>query len=599
MTTFLSISKRLARLAGLILACLLALSRPLSAGATPPMSPAGPLVISEILPNAVNESTGELFEIVNTGPSTIDLAGWKFADASGVQQGLVPFNKPQPFGVASTTILPNQVALVLDKDYAGEYNTEILQSDTSGSVVLLTTSSGNMSLANSADSVAVLDTTGTVVDSFTWSADPGSEVPFARELKVDGPTELAIASTRSLGWVESIEVPEPTEAPKIELSELLPNPATGEEFIELHSVDQKEVDLSVLSLKDASGKLSPLSGLLSPGSFVALYKSTTAIALNNDGDTIELLWTGGDGSVLDTTTFESSEPDMSWSHIDGAFAWTTEATPGEANFLVLPANPDPEPEEPSDTEDQDESSEEEPADDVVAVSSLVELQTLPEDTEVQVQGVISSPRGLFYKDTLHIVDSTGAALVHLDTGRYSVGTRLTINGTTQQYAKQIRIEANDVQTDGEARVPYVQVAPGELTDEQVGLPVEMRGSVVGTSAKSFRLGDKTTNTLVSIRKSTGISKKAPKKGSQVSVQGIVLRSGEQLVVAPRSSADIVAGAKITKARLAETGAGLATLAQVCVGAALALSGAWLAVRQALCRAESWGRSRSSRDRGAR
>ncbi len=40
--------------------------------------------ITEVLPNAVNENTGELFEILNTGSAAVDLTGWKFVDGSSV-----------------------------------------------------------------------------------------------------------------------------------------------------------------------------------------------------------------------------------------------------------------------------------------------------------------------------------------------------------------------------------------------------------------------------------------------------------------------------------------------------------------------------------
>lgn len=592
---------------------LLAAAPPLAALALGPSSPGGlttcPIRLSEILPNALNENTGELLELYNSGATPVDLTKYHFIDGSNLQQSLVEFGTSLQFGASGLLLAPGQVGLVLDKDYAGEYNAEILQSDSSDGILLLKTSTGNLSLANTSDAAGIVAPDGTNCDLYAWSSDPGSEVTLARELGPTGLTELAPGASRSLGWLVH-QAPPPT-APQVILSELLPNPSSAQEFVELYNASPQALDLSTLALRDASGKTVRLSGSLAAGSYTALTKPTTGLSLNNDGDTVELLWQlPTPASVLDKTTYTNAISDQSWAAFEEGFAWTVAPTPGAHNILDEPASP-----QSSDAQDATDETGEEAAPEAVQeteenateIPHLADLASEAEGTLVSVQGVVSAARGTFYTDTLHLSDPSGAALAKVSSEtRAAIGDTVTIVGKLESYAHQPRILATSLVVTGRAKVSYRVVQPGGVDESLLGQAVRLQGQVSSRSGKSFRVARATASanqksTLVSVRKTTGISAAAPKKGSLVTVSGIVLRSGEQVVVAPRATSDISSGTK-TGAALVQTGPNLGHLLEWATLAAAVLLGGWRGapyLARALRRAARWGRSKSSLGHAAR
>lgn len=73
------------------------------------------------------------------------------------------------------------------------------------------------------------------------------------------------------------------------LNELLPAPEDGEEFIELFNPTVKKIGLTGIVLRDAAGNEVSLSGTVGPREYYVVEQPP---ALNNDGDTIQLLLEG-------------------------------------------------------------------------------------------------------------------------------------------------------------------------------------------------------------------------------------------------------------------------------------------------------------------
>ena len=543
----------------------------------------GPLLISEILPNALNEATGELIEIINIGTGPIDIEDWLFVDGSGVSQVLKVFAGELPFGQTTTQLEPGQIALVLDKDYAGEYNDQILALDQSDDLAILSVASGNLSLANSADGVTLRNGTDqSTGDSYSWTSDPGSEVSFARTYLEGDLSELKISSHLSLGTIEEVVPVIPPHG--LILSELLPNPAQGEEFIELNNTGADPVDLSRIALVDASGKTATLEGTLAPSAFGVFYKSATGISLNNDGDRLELQWHDGSLSEqLDTTEYGDAPAGQSWSLLSGAFTWTETLTPGKPNQLAVtePETPDePNPDEQDDDPDIDEDLEQ---NDEAPLTDLANLDDMEAGTRVRVLATATTPAGLFYSNTAHVTDPSGAGLIKVgpDTPKFAVGDQLALTGEVSTYSKQIRIVVDTLEVDGAQTIEPLHVSLADLKDGHLGRLVQVNGTVSARSSKSFRITDKEDDLLISVRKNTDISSKPPKKGEQVSVTGIVLRSGDNLVVAPRSSADLGEASQKT---LTKTGVEATQLILLSLLVAMIGTGGWFAVHPVVYRA---------------
>lgn len=151
----------------------------------------------------------------------------------------------------------------------------------------------------------------------------GSAIAAAPTLAIEpcqAPTATAPASTTA----------------QVELSELYPSPADGEEeFIELHNASNTSIDLAGWSISDASGKTFTLpadDSTISAGGYRAFPFSQTKIYLNNDTDTVTLL--RPDASSADTTTYEKAPKGSTWARIGSTqhtWEWTATSTPDAAN----------------------------------------------------------------------------------------------------------------------------------------------------------------------------------------------------------------------------------------------------------------------------
>ncbi len=124
---------------------------------------AGALLISEIMSNPETESTGEFVEIYNAGSADIDLYGFVIYDGDA-DDPLEGFDDP-----TDTVLAAGQYAVILDPDYAGEY-------DIAKGALLLTTDDATVAsgLAVS-DPVYLYEDNGvSLIDSYSYPLDAGN-----------------------------------------------------------------------------------------------------------------------------------------------------------------------------------------------------------------------------------------------------------------------------------------------------------------------------------------------------------------------------------------------------------------------------------------
>ena len=150
---------------------------------------AGVLVINEIQADPAADLSGdangdgardatedEFIEIVNTGPTQADLSGWTLNDPIGVQHTFT-----------ANTIIPAGCALVI---FGGGTPTGDF-----GQSVVLTASTGNLSLNNTGDVMTLFDLTATPVVSYAYGSEGNDDQSLTRNPDITGPEPLVRHST--------------------------------------------------------------------------------------------------------------------------------------------------------------------------------------------------------------------------------------------------------------------------------------------------------------------------------------------------------------------------------------------------------------------
>lgn len=152
----------------------------------------GDVVINEFLPNPSgpsNEDT-EWIELYNASPSTVDLSGWKLDDIDN--------GGSSPYVIASGMSIPASGFLYFEK------------------------SQTNVGLNNTGDTVRLIDSSGSVVDNYSYSSTT-EDVSIGRTSDGGGLFVTCQSSTKNATNVCSEPTPTPTSAP---IPSLTPTVAT-------------------------------------------------------------------------------------------------------------------------------------------------------------------------------------------------------------------------------------------------------------------------------------------------------------------------------------------------------------------------------------
>ncbi len=254
---------------------------------------------------------------------------------------------PDPYALYSE----EWIELYNPQDLDADLSDYILDDITSGGTIPYTIAPGTVILAhgylvfyqgatgvglnNAGDTVNLLKPDGTtVLDSYSYSTS-ADDISYGRE--TDGAPNWITFGTPTPG---EANIGSGGQGDSMLLNEILPDPYTmySEEWIELYNPLDVEVDISGYILDDiTTGGTNPYTipgGSVIPAyGFIVFYQTTTNIALNNDGDTVNYLKPDG-VTVLDSYTYSTSTNDISHGReTDGGATWTTftSPTPGSSN----------------------------------------------------------------------------------------------------------------------------------------------------------------------------------------------------------------------------------------------------------------------------
>jgi len=298
--------------------------------------PTGPgVIITEVMANAVNEDTGEFIEILNIGSSSVNLTGWGFTDGDAKDE-IIPFNGKTPI------LKPGQFGVILDSEYAGEY-------EIPPEALLLTTKNTTLGDGLSTkDPITLFDEKGETVDTFSHPFNPGNGISVERVSLEIGDVEdnwkpCPDPSGSTPGRPNAIwKVKPPIEKPKeialsrdVIINELMYAPETKAghpEWIELYNRSTKPVEISGYQIIDSSGRgcRIPDGTIIRPLSYLVLTRKLAPFkdwhpkaeavevklpSLNNSGDTVSLLGPGGE--LIERMSYKGGgERDRSLERID-------------------------------------------------------------------------------------------------------------------------------------------------------------------------------------------------------------------------------------------------------------------------------------------
>ncbi|MBI3336163.1 lamin tail domain-containing protein [Candidatus Peregrinibacteria bacterium] len=232
---------------------------------------------------------GEWIELKNSNSYSANLCGWVLDDSEGGSK---------PFPLDSVRIEP-------------------------GGLRRLSIQETKIALNNGGDSVRLLFN-GNLVQEIAYSEIPEGQSYMDRS-EFGAPPSLGEGREGGIPFTGTILI-----------NEVYPAPLTGgEEWIELVNLSDESVDLSGLLIDDiqeGGSKLWEISdGTLVPAhSYIIFRKEQTHLALNNDGDEVNLF--GPDGLTIDSVTYPKIKRGLSFSRKGSRWCTTEISTPLKENI---------------------------------------------------------------------------------------------------------------------------------------------------------------------------------------------------------------------------------------------------------------------------
>jgi len=232
------------------------------------------LVLNEVINNPLNEQTGEVVELINTGADPVDLAGLWISDGDTTEP-LVPYDG------GPTVLAAGDIGLVIDAGYDGAYALP-------AGVVTVTTGDNHLGNGLSVtDPISLLESDGaSVIDTWWAPFNPGNGTSAEKVAPLGGDVASnwlpsTCGSGASPGYVNCVSWSPGAGGPAgLSINEVMANPlseATGE-YIELYNAGTGPVNLAGLVVDDgdATDEIVAYSGgttVLGAGDFALILDS--------------------------------------------------------------------------------------------------------------------------------------------------------------------------------------------------------------------------------------------------------------------------------------------------------------------------------------
>lgn len=351
-----------------------------------------------------------------------------------------------------------------------------------------------------------------------------------------------------------VTVTSPTYSDVLVINEFLPDPLgsdTTAEFIELFNTGSESVDLAGWKLDDADGGSAaytiPAGTTIRGGVYLSFSRSETKLALNNEGDTVRLLTPTG--TVKASATFGASDEGQSFNRVDGSYQLSTTPTPGQPNVITAVVEDD-EGTSSSTTTKSTTTTSSKTASKIAGATiksvGLNEVREEEKDSWVSVEGVVSAPPGPLGEQVIYLAGS--GIQVYFSKGSWpqlELGSRVKLTAQVGMAYGETRLklaEAQDISVLKTEAPPEPHVVEtGEIDEDKEGWLVTVAGEVVETDGDTFYVDDGSGEVKIFIKETTGINKPAMKKGTKVTVTGVVSHTTSGYRVLPRFQEDVRLG----------------------------------------------------------
>lgn len=298
----------------------------------------GDVVINEIAwMGTTNSANDEWIELKNTTLAAIDLAGWKLqSEDKKIDVALKGSLEPGGFYLLERTdnnSVPNITADIIYKGALNNTGQHLLLYDASDAIM----DQANFSLKWPA---------GDNTKKQTMEKIPGS---WQTSALVNGTprTENSIGKIASTPQAKEIALKNTNYSKGIIINEVLPapeGPDDTDEWIELYNTNHFLVDISGWKLRDKEGTITnyifPGNTIVPADGYFLAKRPATNITLNNDGDTISLVFP--DGAIASSVTYPKAPSGQSYNNTDSNppteadWHWSSTPTGGAQNSIQDP-----------------------------------------------------------------------------------------------------------------------------------------------------------------------------------------------------------------------------------------------------------------------
>ncbi len=551
--------------------------------ATEPMPTAytpGTMLINEFV---VDPDEGEEWiEIVNRSTESIPVGGWTVEDATGRTTLLEDvsiaaggfFVLEGPRGK-----LNNDTDTIILRDGAGTaidsvtYGTDNLEAPEDGdslarnengafTLTITTTPGGPNVISLPTQTEEMNEPAEEVVEIAETSASeaPTEEIAVVEEEAVSSPTNEP--QDESLSNNETVEDTTQAQAPwkgatTLQFSHLYPNTVGSdeqEEYIELINTGDETINLIGWSMEDGSTDQFTFteSTEVAPGKTHRANRTQTALALNNTGDTLELITP--DGTVIDLVSYGSAPRGGTYDREGELWSWSTtvlspvtaapKTTSTPTSNVSTSTTSTPTATTASTTGTASVKTQSTTKSSYVSFYSIENAKAQSDGTQVRLEGAVTVIPGTFGTQTMYLQDQTGGLQVYFyarDFPELTHGQRVFLKGTMSTAYGERRVKISQ-STDIAPSTGTLLIETMELNndDSQVGALVYTQGQIVSRSASKLTLESGQQQTTIYLKSMPQIDVNQFERGHQITVTGILTRYNDELRLRPRFDSDLSA-----------------------------------------------------------